>query len=101
MLLTVLNAKGYPLVTLGDAIASFFEDADPTTKNMCLVSKEDVEKLWSKPPRSRKWKGVIEQGYYAVSFRRWMNVNILYALTIGPTFISVSIPLMHLGSTLP
>jgi hypothetical protein len=77
MLLTVWNTKEYPLVTLGDAIASFLEDPDPTTTNMCLVSKENVEKAWSMPQLPRKWKGVIEKGYYSVSPRRWMNVNLL------------------------
>jgi hypothetical protein len=77
MFLTALNAKQYPLVTLGDAIASFLEDPDPNTKNMCLISKKDIEKAFNNPPPPRKWKGVAEKGYYAVSPRRWINVNLL------------------------
>jgi hypothetical protein len=77
MLLTAWNTKEYPLVTLGDAIASFLENPDPTTRNMCLVSKENVDKAWSTPPLPRKWNGVKEKGYHTVSPRRWVNVNFL------------------------
>jgi hypothetical protein len=77
MFLTVWNAKEYPLVTLGDAIASFLEVSDPTTRNMCLISKKDIDKAFNLPPPPRKWRGVAEKGYYAVSPRRWMNVNLL------------------------
>ncbi|KJR82926.1 uncharacterized protein SPSK_03927 [Sporothrix schenckii 1099-18] len=31
-----------PLVTLGDAVASFLRDPDPTTRGACLLSKADV-----------------------------------------------------------
>lgn len=77
MLITAWNTKDSPLVTLGDAIASFLEDPDPTTRGMCLVSKEAIQKAWEKPRRPRKWKLVAEKGYYSVSPRRWMNVNLL------------------------
>jgi hypothetical protein len=42
MFLVVLKANDYPLVTLGDAIASFLETPDPTTKHRCLLSKRDI-----------------------------------------------------------
>jgi hypothetical protein len=77
MLLTVWNTKEYPLVTLGDAVASFLEDQDLTTRNMCLVSKENIEKAWSTHPLPRKWNGVKEKGYHTVSPRHWANVNLL------------------------
>ncbi|USP77958.1 uncharacterized protein yc1106_05232 [Curvularia clavata] len=33
-----------PLVTIGDAVASFLSTPEPSTKDMCLVSKQDVKK---------------------------------------------------------
>jgi hypothetical protein len=77
MLITAWMSKDFPLVTLGDAIASFLEDPDLTTKDMCLLSKEEIEKAWSKPRTPRKWKPIAEKGYYSVPPRRWLNVNLL------------------------
>jgi hypothetical protein len=45
-----------PLITMGDAVASFLEKSDPTTKNMCLLSIRDV--------RTRG---------YQVGAREWLN----------------------------
>ncbi|KAK6591892.1 hypothetical protein H4I96_12169 [Botrytis cinerea] len=45
-----------PLVTLGDAIASFLRTPDPTTKGLCLVSKKDIQNhIWNGPLRPRQW----------------------------------------------
>lgn len=33
-----------PLITMGDAVASFLAENDPTTKNMCLLSIHEVRK---------------------------------------------------------
>lgn len=78
MFLVVVKADDYPLVTLGDAIASFLEYPDPTTKDMCLISKREVLDAL---PIPRKWKAgkesVAEQQYYAVSARSWGWVNLL------------------------
>jgi hypothetical protein len=82
MFLVVLKAEDYPLVTLGDAIASFLERPDPATKGMCLISKRNVlDKAFNIPQVPRKWKGgsesMAEKEYYAVSARRWGWVNAL------------------------
>jgi len=83
MFLVVLKAKDYPLVTLGDAIASFLEHPDPTTKDMCLVSKREVlAKAFEEPRLPKKWKegneSMAEKQFYAVSARRWALVNTWY-----------------------
>jgi hypothetical protein len=45
-----------PLMTLGDAVASFLDEPDPSTDNMCLISKADIvterSESWTKP---RAW----------------------------------------------
>lgn len=38
-----------PLLTLGDAIASFLSERDPTTANNCLVSKYRLQRRNSRP----------------------------------------------------
>ena len=43
-----------PLVTMGDAVASFLSEEDPTTKNMCLFSQRDFRKNFSNRG-ARKW----------------------------------------------
>ncbi|KAH8893217.1 hypothetical protein GQ53DRAFT_821934 [Thozetella sp. PMI_491] len=64
-----------PLVTLGDAIASFLKDPDPTTRGCCLMTKPDVwqgrwglreakywvpsEHFWFKTPSLPRWVFVI------------------------------------------
>ncbi|KAF7552631.1 hypothetical protein G7046_g7342 [Stylonectria norvegica] len=40
-----------PLVTLGDALASFLATPDPTTQNACLMTKADVQRK-----RHRRWR---------------------------------------------
>lgn len=40
---TALGTKENPLMTMGDAVASFLEREDETTKGMCLLSVRDVK----------------------------------------------------------
>ncbi|KAF2439612.1 hypothetical protein P171DRAFT_525453 [Karstenula rhodostoma CBS 690.94] len=40
---TALGTKENPLMTMGDAVASFLERTDETTKGMCLLSVRDVK----------------------------------------------------------
>lgn len=42
MFLIVFRVNDEPLITMGDAAASFLTRHDPTTKNMCLLSIHDV-----------------------------------------------------------
>ena len=42
-----------PLMTIGDAIASFMTIPDSTTKNMCLTSREEIVK---RHREYRRWK---------------------------------------------
>ncbi|MCJ1466111.1 hypothetical protein MMC07_004730 [Pseudocyphellaria aurata] len=43
MLYVVFGLKETPLMTVGDAVASFLDEEDPTTKGCCLVSKFDIK----------------------------------------------------------
>jgi hypothetical protein len=44
MFYVALYVRDEPLITMGDAVASFMESSDPTTKDMCLLSIHDVRK---------------------------------------------------------
>jgi hypothetical protein len=47
-----------PLLTMGDAVASFLEQEDPTTRNMCLLTLHDVKN---------------SRHYFRVGPREWTN----------------------------
>ena len=87
MFFVILKAKDYQLVTLGDAIASFLETPDLTTKNQCLISKRDVlNGEFKREPRDlKRWKCGSERftdtQFYAVSARCWAWVNFWYEHT--------------------
>lgn len=79
LMLTVafaLGADHQPLLTLGDAVASFLEFPDETTTGMCLASKHDITKAngrWSPPPSSARLFAFHRQRKFAaVSLRRWI-----------------------------
>ena len=93
MLLTVLKQKHTPLVTFGDAVASFLDTPDPTTAGRCTMSKLDVtEGKWAskQPDGQLAFLPAVPQeytssstkcrGHYwfrAASVRRWLFCNAL------------------------
>lgn len=66
-----------PLVTLGDAIASFLDRPDVTTRGNCTAGKGRFEKSKSWDLLSHRWdsKGLLL--FRAASSRRWIVCNIL------------------------
>lgn len=55
MLLVAFKRGEKPLLTVGDAVASFLEDEDKHTRSMSLKSKQDfVYKIWDTTPREFK-----------------------------------------------
>lgn len=70
--LAVHYIKRSPLVTLGDAIASFLKYPDSTTRGLCLVSKEDIQDhIWTEPLRPRQWNPRREKTFWAPLPGRW------------------------------
>lgn len=64
---TAFGTKEDPLMTMGDAVASFLERRDPTTKGMCLLSRSDVKKQKGYfPAGPKEWTG---------KKRRWKDVT--------------------------
>ncbi|KAF9894958.1 hypothetical protein FE257_004580 [Aspergillus nanangensis] len=44
--------RSAPLLTVGDAVASFITKPDPTTTGMCWMSNSDMERVWGSTPVS-------------------------------------------------
>ena len=66
-----------PLVTLGDAIASFMDRPDVTTKGNCIAGKTRFEKSKSWDSLSRRWESTSLLWFRATSSRRRIVCNIL------------------------
>ena len=70
-----------PLLTIGDAVASFLTTPDAMTTGRCLLSVTDVEiarNEWSctgtrsQPVMAKQWKPSTVRWSQAVSWRRWL-----------------------------
>ena len=80
-----------PLMTVGDAIASFLTNPDPTTTDMCLSSRVDVisriskptslteqhQAVTWKPPVAQTWNPQPHRWAHAASTARWWFVGLL------------------------
>lgn len=77
MAYTAFSVSGTPLMTTGDAIASFMEQEDEGSRGKCLLSRSDVETYKPEPPafssKRKRW-------YSAASGTRWMLWLRLYAV---------------------
>ena len=76
MVLTLWWQRSPPLVTLGDAIESFLQEVDPSTKDMCLAGRVHfIQRPWKNvtlPFVKDSWSW-----HSSTSYRRWMTCNIL------------------------
>lgn len=66
-----------PLVTLGDAVVSFLDRPDITTKGCCIKDKSQFEgsRSWTSLPS--KWNYIPVRWFRTASERRWFVCNIL------------------------
>jgi hypothetical protein len=78
MMVTAMRTDRKPILTVGDAVASFMTMPDDTTADMCLVSKQDIAKssgFWQRAPRmvghGRRFK------FAAASPTRWCSCILL------------------------
>lgn len=85
--------KEDPLMTMGDAVASFLENEDPSTRDMCLASSRDFkhDKAYGSGPRQwqgtqYRWKDVTSKTRRLVTLAMFLValivVSILLALGI-------------------
>jgi hypothetical protein len=60
-----------PILTMGDAVASFLETPDETTQGYCLMGWKDVH--WWKPVKGALTDGVCEPRHYNSKPGRWRS----------------------------
>lgn len=76
ILMTLWLQKSQPLVTLGDALASFLGRADPTTEKMCSAKKDWFSsESWGKDPIG--WEEQHYCWFSSASKKRWLTCNVL------------------------
>ncbi|KAF1848866.1 uncharacterized protein K460DRAFT_364812 [Cucurbitaria berberidis CBS 394.84] len=85
-----------PIITMGDAIASFLEKSDSTTKNMCLVSLKDFKekKGYTAGPRQwdnkrYKWKDVTSKTRRTVTLVMFLTALVLVSGLLGWGLVSL------------
>ena len=71
------NTDPQPLVTVGDAITSFLDEPDATTRNKCNIAKTRFEgsNRWQYIPT--EWRPMRRRWFRAASNRRCFVCNIL------------------------
>ncbi|KAH6845132.1 hypothetical protein B0I37DRAFT_406712 [Chaetomium sp. MPI-CAGE-AT-0009] len=79
-----------PLATLGDAIASFLEEPDPTTQGACLLSKTDIWRGRWPLEEAKYWVPKNHYWFRSVSLPRWMATFIVWAVSIGLTAAGIA-----------
>ncbi len=89
------------LVTLGDAIASFLELPDTTTRGMCLATKKDFYKTGQGFAAPRVWRERKYFWFQALSWRSWILFCLMYVLRpnnfLGLTLFSACGSLLTCG----
>jgi hypothetical protein len=77
VILTAWKLNEPTLVTIGDAVASFLKDPDPTTEGICLSTKMDIQKKKWKLQTAKPWAPKKHFWFRAASVKRWLICNIL------------------------
>ncbi|KAL8685755.1 MAG: hypothetical protein Q9218_007560 [Villophora microphyllina] len=76
MILMIYQNDSEPLVTLGDAVASFLDGPDPTTRDNCTATKHRfMNRTWGKQLRS--WETEKLRWFNGASRKRWLVCNVL------------------------
>lgn len=84
ILYTVFYVKDNPLMTMGDAVASFMEDRDPTTKDLCLLTMHDLKQHRDFfPAGPREWSGQKYRWKDVTSRTRRTVTLIMFVIAIG------------------
>lgn len=75
LMVTILSRlSDVTIVTVGDAIMSFLQQADTTTRDCCLMSRRTIDQVWKRPElrNNQRYETKKRQSWFtAVSGRRW------------------------------
>jgi len=91
MLYIAFGIKESPLMTMGDAVSSFLQQPDETTKSMCLLSKADVKSRlgngtgWSTNPVAKRYNKNRRLRFAAASGTRWFLCTLLFVFPTSPS----------------
>lgn len=108
MAYTAFGITENPLMTVGDAVASYIERPDPSAADSCLLEKVDIQAEqmghWSTIPRHfsfmrmrwiqpKKYDAKPKRWYRAVSYKRWITCLAMYilALALVGAFLGVGV----------
>lgn len=87
MWLAIKWMKGFPLLTLGDAVASFLDRPDEGTKDMCLVTRKEAthEMVWLGriSERPRAYRGTRERWRMGAGKIRQILIVVLLLIAIA------------------
>ncbi|KAK7715918.1 hypothetical protein SLS57_006669 [Botryosphaeria dothidea] len=88
MAITMYQHKRPALVTVGDALASFLEDPDPTTQGICLGKKENfVNGPWNAEPRMFAITGLSATILFAIVYDPKSGLEWSFGSSIQPSSI--------------
>ena len=80
MIFIIFAIDDIPIITLGDAIASFLEVEDSCTSSVALLTKSELEKglglQQAASKRPVRWRPRKIYSYQAASFGQWMALAI-------------------------
>lgn len=110
MFWTLYKQKDSTLVTIGDAVASYLDNPDDTTKGRCLMSRTDItgwklEGTENKPNTEPLPKTFFEQNYSrwfgAASAKRWVTTFMLILIAIIVSLFLLSLGVQNLSPLNP
>ncbi|KAE8405751.1 hypothetical protein BDV37DRAFT_292944 [Aspergillus pseudonomiae] len=81
---TAANVTTKPILTTGDAVASFIQRPDDFTRGHCLLTSESVKKRTHRPSyKSSTFNSTPKRWHAAVSSKRYLLGLVSYTLTIA------------------
>ncbi|KAF4633179.1 hypothetical protein G7Y89_g4941 [Cudoniella acicularis] len=83
MIGALFASKAPPLVTIGDAIASFLTVPDDATKGRCMVSKSEFSWSPGKKKERRPWTPVRHWWFISISKAFWVISLLFYVVSLG------------------
>ncbi|CAM1501052.1 Fc.00g102140.m01.CDS01 [Cosmosporella sp. VM-42] len=91
LVLAIARPSFEPLVTLGDALASFLADPDPTTQSACLMTKAEVQRGRWGLREAKRWKKQSHRWIQTPSLTRWIVWLLTWGIPVGLTAAAVAV----------
>ncbi|XPS76152.1 hypothetical protein M3J07_008208 [Ascochyta lentis] len=87
MFYVAFKVPGEPLITMGDAVASFIDDPDPSTSGICLASIAEIKKKDYRPG-AKEWRSKKVSWRHAISrTRRAVVVTMVTIILAGVSYL--------------